>query len=38
MKAAVRIGGWRFWGCFAHSINLVAQSDINEIKEVVDKI
>lgn len=38
MKAAVRIGGWPFWGCFAHSINLVAQSGINEIKEVVDKI
>lgn len=38
MKAAIRIGGWRFWGCFAHLINLVAQSGIKEIKEVVDKI
>lgn len=38
MKAAVRIGGWRFWGCFAHSLNLVAQSGLGEIKDVLNKI
>lgn len=38
MKAAVRHGGWRYWGCFAHSLNLVTQSGLCEIKEVVDKI
>ncbi|KAH1004138.1 hypothetical protein HUJ04_003937 [Dendroctonus ponderosae] len=38
MKAAVRIGGWNHWGCFAHSLNSVAQSGLSEIKEVVEKI
>ncbi|CAH1993147.1 unnamed protein product [Acanthoscelides obtectus] len=38
IKATIRIGGWRFWGCFAHSLNLVTRSGLNEIKEVVDKI
>ncbi|XP_017461846.1 PREDICTED: zinc finger BED domain-containing protein 6-like [Rhagoletis zephyria] len=26
MKAAVRDGGWRHWGCFAHTLNLIAQA------------
>ncbi|XP_048525013.1 zinc finger BED domain-containing protein 4 isoform X2 [Dendroctonus ponderosae] len=38
MKAAVRIGGWSHWGCFAHSLNRIAQAGLSEIKEVVDKI
>ncbi|CAH0555110.1 unnamed protein product [Brassicogethes aeneus] len=38
MKAAVRIGGWRFWGCFAHSLNLVTQTGLKDLKDVVIKI
>ncbi|CAH1098840.1 unnamed protein product [Psylliodes chrysocephalus] len=38
MKLAVRIGSWRHWGCFAHSLNLVTQSGLKEIQEVLDKI
>uniref|UniRef100_A0AAR5PAX1 BED-type domain-containing protein n=1 Tax=Dendroctonus ponderosae TaxID=77166 RepID=A0AAR5PAX1_DENPD len=38
MKAVVRIGGWSHWGCFAHSLNRIAQAGLSEIKEVVDKI
>lgn len=38
MKAAVRIGGWRFWGCFAHLLNLTTQSGLKEISNVLEKI
>ncbi|KAJ8926632.1 hypothetical protein NQ314_020996 [Rhamnusium bicolor] len=38
VKSAVRIGGWRHWGCFAHSLNLVTQSGLKEIQVVVNKI
>lgn len=32
MIASVRLGGWRHWGCFAHSLNLVAQTGLKEIE------
>ncbi|CAG9837723.1 unnamed protein product [Diabrotica balteata] len=38
IKAAVRIGGWQSWGCFAHSLNFVTQSALKEIREVVEKV
>ncbi|XP_019763082.2 E3 SUMO-protein ligase ZBED1 [Dendroctonus ponderosae] len=38
MKTAMSIGGWSHWDCLAHSLNLVSQSGLSEIKEVVDKI
>ncbi|XP_036328634.1 zinc finger BED domain-containing protein 6-like [Rhagoletis pomonella] len=38
MKAAVRGGGWRHWGCFAHSLNLVAQAGLKEIEPVLCKV
>ncbi|XP_036336147.1 zinc finger BED domain-containing protein 1-like [Rhagoletis pomonella] len=38
MKAAVRGGGWRHWGCFAHTLNLVAQSGLKEIQISLDKV
>ena len=28
MKAAVRVGEWRHWGCFVHSLNLITQAGI----------
>ncbi|KOB78200.1 Uncharacterized protein OBRU01_02883 [Operophtera brumata] len=33
MTAALRVGGWRFWGCFAHSLNLIVQAGVKEIEE-----
>lgn len=38
MKSAVRLEGWRHWGCFAHSLNLLTQSGIKEIGAIVTKI
>lgn len=38
MVAAVRLGGWRHWGCFAHSINLIVQDGLKEISIVLQKI
>lgn len=38
MKLAIRLGGWRHWGCFAHSLNLATQNGLEEIREVVGKI
>ncbi|XP_036332815.1 zinc finger BED domain-containing protein 6-like [Rhagoletis pomonella] len=38
MKAAVRDGGWRHWGCFAHTLNLIAQAGLTEIQAVLDKV
>ncbi|XP_017489396.1 PREDICTED: uncharacterized protein LOC108377634 [Rhagoletis zephyria] len=38
MKAAVRGGGGRHWGCFAHTLNLVAQSGLKEVGVVLEKV
>ncbi|XP_036319276.1 zinc finger BED domain-containing protein 1-like [Rhagoletis pomonella] len=38
MKAAVRGGQWRHWGCFAHTLNLVAQSGLKEMQTILDKV
>ncbi|XP_017486642.1 PREDICTED: zinc finger BED domain-containing protein 1-like [Rhagoletis zephyria] len=38
MKAAVRGGQWRHWGCFAHTLNFVAQSGLKEMQTILDKL
>nr|XP_022909869.1 zinc finger BED domain-containing protein 4-like [Onthophagus taurus] len=38
MKLAIRIGGWKHWGCYAHSLNLVVQSGLKEVRVIVDKL
>nr|CAI5851245.1 unnamed protein product [Callosobruchus analis] len=41
VTAAVRLGGWRYVPCFAHTINLIVQSSLREnrsIKSIMDKI
>ncbi|CAK1593251.1 unnamed protein product [Parnassius mnemosyne] len=38
ISADIRMGGWKHIGCFAHSINLVVQSGLKEIKNTVIKV
>nr|XP_022910666.1 zinc finger BED domain-containing protein 1-like [Onthophagus taurus] len=38
INLAIRIGGWKHWGCFAHSLNLVVQSGLKEVRVIVDKL
>ncbi|KAJ8913361.1 hypothetical protein NQ315_008751 [Exocentrus adspersus] len=37
ITAAIRMGGWRHLGCFAHSLNLTVQGALKEILVVTDK-
>lgn len=36
--AAIRGGGWRHIGCFAHSINLVVQASLSSLNSVLSKV
>ncbi|KOB52291.1 Uncharacterized protein OBRU01_26166 [Operophtera brumata] len=36
--AALKIGEWRFWGCFTHSLNLIVQAGQKEIEETGKKV
>nr|CAI5837647.1 unnamed protein product [Callosobruchus analis] len=36
--SAVRIGGWRSHGCFAHTINHLVQNGLRSIKPIIDKV
>ncbi|CAH0552454.1 unnamed protein product [Brassicogethes aeneus] len=36
--AAVREGGWKSRGCFAHSINLLVQHGLNKIDSILEKL
>lgn len=38
ITAAIRLTPWRFIPCFAHTLNLVLQAGLAEIKEEVDKV
>lgn len=38
IQSAIRKGNWRGVGCFAHSLNLVAQAAITQINEEVAKV
>lgn len=36
--SAVRVGGWRSIGCFAHTINLIVKSGLKSINNTTEKI
>ncbi|CAG5046036.1 unnamed protein product [Parnassius apollo] len=38
ISAAIRMGGWKHIRCFAHSVNLVVQSGLKDIKNTVLKV
>lgn len=38
ITAAIRLGQWRSIGCFAHSLNLIVQSGLNEVSDTVAKV
>lgn len=38
MVAAVRLCQWRHFPCFAHSINLIVQSGLEEMKSILNKV
>lgn len=38
ITAAIRLGGWRHLGCFAHSLNLIVQAGLKDIQTTVNKI
>lgn len=38
VTGAIRLGGWRPIGCFAHSLNLMVQRAITDIRLIVDKV
>ncbi|KAF2878712.1 hypothetical protein ILUMI_27464 [Ignelater luminosus] len=38
ITSAIKVTGWRFFPCFAHTLNLVLQAELFEIKEQVDKV
>ncbi|XP_073954826.1 E3 SUMO-protein ligase ZBED1-like [Choristoneura fumiferana] len=38
ITTAIRMGGWRPIGCFAHSLNLMVQRALTDISEVVGKV
>ncbi|RVE46089.1 hypothetical protein evm_009253 [Chilo suppressalis] len=38
IKAAIRLNNWRQIPCFAHTLNLVVQSALREIKDITTKI
>ncbi|CAI6357248.1 unnamed protein product [Macrosiphum euphorbiae] len=38
MVAAVRLCQWRHFPCFAHSINLIVQSALEEVKPILGKV
>lgn len=38
ITAAIRLGGWRHVGCFAHQINLVVRKGLGEILPIIEKV
>lgn len=36
--AAIRTGNWRWIGCFAHSLNLVVQTSLLKIEDILKKV
>lgn len=38
ITSAISLGGWRGIGCFAHTLNLVVQSAIKDVNEIVMKV
>ncbi|CAG5015362.1 unnamed protein product [Parnassius apollo] len=38
ISAAIRMGGWKHIRCFAHSVNLIVQSGLKDIKNTVLKV
>lgn len=36
--SAVRVGGWRSMGCFAHTINLIVKSGLKSINNTTEKM
>lgn len=38
IKAAIRLNNWKHVACFAHTINLIVQTSLKEIKNITMKI